>query len=181
MAESSEKHIKDLQNETIQNVESTTEPSPDDAVIDPLEKIKLFVEKTESMKEIAKEKNEQLEQQFKELKEKLSSSSEYLMRIKKNIENLKFSYQKNVSEMQKHLDPADCLENRTPETKHDIGKEMEEIRRKIETLQARVKEQTDKHQHVTEDYKSAFDKVVDTLEVIESGSFSSQDLRNKSK
>nr|CAH7755567.1 unnamed protein product [Callosobruchus chinensis] len=181
MDQSPDKHIKDLQNETIQNVESTSEPLPDDAISDPLEKIKLIVEKTESMKEIAKEKNEQLEQQFRELKDKLSSSSEYLLRIKKNIENLKFSYQKNVMEMQKHLDPAECLENRTPESRADIEKEMEEIRRKIETLQARVNEQTDKHQHVTEDYKSAFDKVVDTLEVIESGSYSSQDLLNKNK
>lgn len=142
-------------------------------------RIKDIFEKTEAMKEVAMEKNQQLEQQFKFLKQKLSSSSECLLRIKKNIENLKFSYQKNVLEMHNSLDTGEILDQKNDviKTKEDMAKHMEDIRKKIENLQNRMTAQREKQQYVAESYQEAFERVVGTLEEIEEGSYSSQDLR----
>lgn len=142
-------------------------------------RIKDIFEKTEAMKEVAKEKNQQLEQQFKFLKQKLSSSSECLLRIKKNIENLKFSYQKNILEMHKSFDPGEILDSKNDaiKTREDMARHMEDIRNKIENLQNRMTAQREKQQYVTESYQETFERVVDTLQEIEEGSYSSQDLR----
>lgn len=143
------------------------------------QRIKDIFEKTEAMKEVAKEKNEQLEQQFKFLKQKLSSSSECLLRIKKNIENLKFSYQKNILEMHNSFDTGEILEPKNDSMKkEDMAKNMEDIRKKIENLQNRMTAQREKQQYVTESYQAAFEQVVDTLQQIEDGSYISQGLQD---
>lgn len=180
----SDKHLKDKINEALHNSLNSECASSSEETLDSqieensmkksVERIKDIFEKTEAMKEVAKEKNQQIEAQFKDLKEKLSSSSEYLLRIKKSIENLKFSYQKNVFELHHKLDPATCLESYSQLTKEDMAKHMEDIRKKIDELQNRMTTQREKQQCVTESYQQAFDQVVNTLEDIENGSYSSQ-------
>ncbi|CAG9822828.1 unnamed protein product [Phaedon cochleariae] len=183
MDSSTNKNLKGMINEALQssenikiNTDDSDQPfSPHDIQCGKsLQQIKNIFEKTEAMREVAKEKNHQLQEQFKDLKERLSSSSEYLLRIKKNIENLKFSYQKNVIEIQKNLDPATEVEN--IKSKEDMAKHMNEIRNKIDDLQNKMTEQRNKQQYVTESYQEAFDKVIDTLQEIETGAYSSQML-----
>ncbi|CAH0552876.1 unnamed protein product [Brassicogethes aeneus] len=138
-----------------------------------LEHFNEIFSKSLEMKEVAKTKNLAIEKEFADLKERLSTSSDYLLRIKKNIENIKFSYQRSLMDMNKSLTMD---ERYTNQSKQDMKASMEEIRKKIENLQHKVKSQREKQEDVSKDYKSAFEKVINTLQEIESGSYSSQKI-----
>ncbi|KAG5888521.1 hypothetical protein JTB14_009573 [Gonioctena quinquepunctata] len=178
-----EKQVKEKLNEALQSSEMSENPHTSSSSTNQdesrrsLEEIQDIFEKTEAMKKVAKLKNQQLEEQFKDLKQRLNSSSEYLLRIKKNIENLKFSYQRNVLEINNKLDPGTQLESGNIGTKEDMTKHMEEIRKKIDDLQNKMTVQQQKQQNVTENYQEAFDKVIDTLQQIETGAYSSQSVK----
>lgn len=185
-----DKYYKDKINEALHNSLTSDQDDPtstsicdesldasdalqrESSLVQSVERIKDIFQKTEAMREVAKEKNHQIEEQFKDLKQKLSSSSEYLIRIKKSIENLKFSYQKNVLEINNKIDPGSSAEPIVnPE---DFAQRMEDIKKKIDDLQNRAKNQRERQRQVTESYQEAFDNVVNTLQEIESGSYSSQ-------
>ncbi|XP_057668186.1 uncharacterized protein LOC130901103 [Diorhabda carinulata] len=168
-----EKLIKECLNEAKQSTSNQNDLGNEKKS---LQEIQEIFAKTEAMKSVAKEKNEELENQFKDLRRKLNSSSEYLQRIKKNIENIKFSYQKNVIESQKKFDPATAAANSKFESRDDLTQYMEDIRRKIDDLHNKMMVQKEKQQRVTESYEEAFDGIVESLQQIESGSYSSNNL-----
>ncbi|CAG9859223.1 unnamed protein product [Phyllotreta striolata] len=138
-----------------------------------LKHIQEIFQKTEAMKLEAKEKGQELEDQFKVLKERLNSSSEYLIRIKKNIENIKFSYQRNVIELQKKSEPPADMANHKFENREDMEKYIEDVRQKMDDLQNRMTMQKEKQQHVTESYEEAFNNVVNALQKLDTGECSS--------
>lgn len=117
-----------------------------------------ILNKLDTLKEATRRKNEQIEEQFQELQDRLDGSSQYLLKIKKNIENLKSS----------RLPTDHC----TPQIEDDfdtdsISGRIDEIKTKIDHLQVRTKAHTDKYQHLTENYKLAFETVLEQLEHLE--------------
>lgn len=141
-----------------------------------LQQFEQIFNKTEEMKAAAREKNHLIEEQFRDLKNQLNSSSEYLLKIKNSLENLKFSYQKNVIQQQRTLDTGECLEAQDKQKK-DSTQQIENIRKKIENLQQRTKVQKDTYNFVTESYQTAFDRVMKSLQDIDSGKYSSQEFK----
>lgn len=154
------KKLKNRDNASLQTPSGGCRPKqPTDESV---ERLRRLYQKTEEMKEVSKSKNEELEDQFKMLKERLSTSSGFLNHIKKSIENIKFSYQRDI------LD----LERVTEENRCEIDEQIEEIREHIDKLQSRVVE--DESQKKGENYQDAFRDVLRTFEVIARGKFASQ-------
>ncbi|XP_028144632.1 uncharacterized protein LOC114338236 [Diabrotica virgifera virgifera] len=183
MDDITEKQVKDQLNQAKQLsleeqnlIDTETNDEEDKQSLQSLEKIQEIFAKTETMKELAKEKNKELEEQFKDLKHKLNSSSEYLQRIKNNIENIKFSYQKNIIDLHKHLDPATAAENSQFESQDAMKSYIEDIRKKIEDLQTRSTAQEEEKRNQADSYEKAFDRIVSSLQDIEKGAYSSKNL-----
>ncbi|XP_019768742.1 uncharacterized protein LOC109543453 [Dendroctonus ponderosae] len=141
-----------------------------------LENIKQIFDKTRSIRKVADGKHQEIQAQFKDLRERLNSSSECLNRMKKGIDNIKFSYQAKVGEVYRTLSPStDYVE--TPRTKEELAEKVEDIRNKIEEIQKRVSIDKDKHSRVIQSYQEAFDHVSTMLENIEQGNYSSMKLK----
>lgn len=159
-----------------------------------LESIKQIFDKTQSMRKVADGKHQEIQAQFKDLRERqvkallldssliksrafrLNCSSECLNRMKKGIDNIKFSYQTKVGEMYRTLSPStEYLE--TPSTKEELAEKVEGIRKKIEEIQKRVSMDKDKHSQVVQNYQEAFDHVSSVLEDIDQGNYSSTKLK----
>ncbi|XP_072391329.1 uncharacterized protein [Diabrotica undecimpunctata] len=171
-----EKHVKDQLNQAKQlsleeqNLSDTEKNDEQDGQsLQSLEKIQEIFAKTETMKELAKEKNKELDEQFKDLKQKLNSSSEYLQRIKNNIENIKFSYQKHIIDLHRNLDPVTAAENSQFESQDAMKTYIEDIRKKIEDLQTRTATQEEEKRNQADSYEKAFDRIVNSLQEIENG------------
>lgn len=114
--------------------------------------------------------------QINNLKVQLSGSSEFLNRMKKQIDNMKFSYQSKLIELNKRLDPGDCLEKPNPviESAEEYSRYMENVTKKIENLRSKFESQAQKRVSVTDNYQKAFSTVVSLMQEIEKGSYHSQ-------
>ncbi|KAF7275859.1 hypothetical protein GWI33_011201 [Rhynchophorus ferrugineus] len=113
-----------------------------------VENIKQIFEKTKAIKKVADVKHKEIQSQFKELHKRLNQSSECLQRMKKGIDNIKFSYQTKVFEMQKALTPGDFFdpEKNPLQTKEDMARHMDEIKEKIEQIQKQINAHKEKQQ-----------------------------------
>lgn len=136
------------------------------------ERIRALFQKTEEMKEMAKEKNREVENQFESLRERLNSSSMFLNQMKSSIENLRFSYQKKL--MEQHTEDYEEYFNNKEKFKGkaEIDNYLEELRGKIETLQMKPKEFVSEDKE-PQDYQSAIRDVVENLKIIDQGLYSS--------
>lgn len=104
----------------------------------------------------------------------MAKSSECLNRMKKGIDNVKFSYQTELFELHHTLhNPEDELSTSPSLTKEEIAQKVDEIRDKIEKIQTEVYKKKARHESVIKDYQDAFDKVTTTLQSIDSGDYSS--------
>lgn len=119
-------------------------------------KIRELFLKTEEMKEESIENNKQIKNQFDELRERLTKSSGFLNQIKKNIDNIKFSYQRDIMD----LENVAYGKNRD-----DINQQIEEIKLNISKLQSQVKEEKRKPQN----YQEAINDVLSNFQKIANG------------
>ncbi|XP_030752139.1 uncharacterized protein LOC115879442 [Sitophilus oryzae] len=147
------------------------------------ENIKNIFEKTQTIKKVADIKHQEIQTQFKELRERLSQSSECLQRMKNGIENIKFSYQSKIYDMQQSLTPGDFFdpEKNPLQTKEDMARHMEEIKDKIEKIQKQISAHKEKQEKVTKSYVEAFENVSQTLNCIDNGTYSSCNVENVNK
>ena len=118
--------------------------------------------KTEEMKEVSAAKNKEMESQFKELQERLANSSGFLNQIKSSIENIKFSYQKDIMD----------LEKVTGENREEIDRQIEELKMNIGKLQSIPKEEKPKPQT----YQEALTEVLTSLQNIAQEKYSSRNV-----
>lgn len=151
------KQVKDHKNLSKRSEITKMTESEDDS----FQRLRNLFLKTEAMKEESKTRNEEMEKQFHELQERLTSSSGFLNQIKKSIENIKFSYERDIND----------LEKVTGENRDEIDKQIEEIRAHISKLQNTVKEE----KPTAQTYQEAFNEVINTFKNIAQGKYSSVD------
>lgn len=131
-----------------------------------VEKAKEIFSKSDATKKVTENRYMELDSQFNNLKERLNSTSSILLRIKKNIDNVKISYEKSFMKMHKCLNPDSELMGNPFESSEEMTKYIEEMERKIEVMQSTADEQTDKFKHVAHNYEEAFNRAVQALEDI---------------
>ncbi|EEZ97403.1 hypothetical protein TcasGA2_TC011232 [Tribolium castaneum] len=139
------------------NLRTRSDKKSSDAEDASFQRLRNLFLKTEEMKQESKTRNEQMENQFKELQDRLTNSSGYLNQIKKSIENIKFSYQRDITD----------LEKVTEENREDIDRQIEEIRAHIGQLQSAVKVEKPKPQT----YQEALNDVICTFQNIAQGKY----------
>lgn len=187
-----EKDLKDKINEALSNSsdeatdnvdpaeDSTSFPSQDAVDRHLLDDIIGKYEEVLSMKKTSKKNSEDIERQFKNLREKLDSNSEYLDELKRNVGNMNFSQHNKALDLY-NMEPGACLENDFTYTRERINEKMDDIRKKIDNLRSKMADQKEKQQHVYDDYKKAFQTVIDNFQDIESGSYSSEISNSRSE
>ncbi|KAK9882148.1 hypothetical protein WA026_019665 [Henosepilachna vigintioctopunctata] len=155
--------------ENSRNSEDTNSDSEESSSF---ERIRELFKKTEEMKEIAKEKNQEVESQFENLRERLNGSSLFLNQMKSSIENLRFSYQRKMME-QNDQDFENYLKNKEKfKSKEEINSYMDQLKEKIQNLQTKPKV-SEFEENEPKDYQSALKDVVKNLKIIDDGLYSS--------
>ncbi|RZC32410.1 hypothetical protein BDFB_001790 [Asbolus verrucosus] len=147
------KKVKNWRNSSMRSDNKIPHTYKDD---ESFERLRNLFLKTEEMKAISQTKNEEMENQFRELQERLSNSSGFLNQMKKSIENIKFSYQRDI----------EGLERMTKENRNDIDKQIEELRTHIKKIHAKaVRAEKPEPQN----YQEAFSDVLETFQNVAQG------------
>lgn len=138
----------------------SSESLPDDQTA--MDKIAKLVENAVSMQKIAEEKTRATEQYFNTLRDRLSNSTTFLDNIKRDIENIKFSFARD----QDHNDAS--FYEYCEKTDEEMDQEIQDIKKRLEDLQGRAAAvQTSIEER--ESFETTMAKAVKTLDNIAKG------------
>lgn len=166
---SQEKHHVHFEDTKSDSLTTASTDFIEEGINDPVLHLRKAIEKSREMKELSKQKNEEVEKEFASIKERLNDSTEYLQKITKNLENFKFSYQKNMMEINKNV----AMDNFKKYSAEDMKKNMEDMRKKIAEVQYKVKAKREQEEKVKRNYKQTVDILLSAFEKIDSGDYDS--------
>lgn len=141
-------------------------PVPIEGESEAVERISKLVEDAASMQKLAEEKTKATEQYFNTLRERLHNSTTFLSNIKKDIENIKLTFQND--EQQTHDQNSASYWEYNEKTDEELDQEMDKIKERLKELQNRV--QTVKEDMNNSDsFETTMKKTVNLLENVSKG------------
>lgn len=141
---------------------------------DSLERVMSLVRETNKMKEEESKRDETIRENFKLLRDKISSSTHYLTGIKRDIENIKLTYE-NDRKRAEDLTEGNYLQL-CDKTDEEIDTEFRKVQTKLDALEKRVSNFKDELTNDSRTFQETLSETVSTLDNASRGIYNTDNL-----